>query len=187
MTPGIEPINKVVSKLRSTDPRNQWPMPAARVSGTACAISDPTMRATGILGYRSRRTVTPMAPAPTDVSVTRTPIAAPRKTVNHGTDTWSSLLIRSAYLARTLLTQSRKVEVNSRTPANVKVISWGNFVPLASKVAKTASVAAVAGTLPVARRPTRRQSIVLVAPWTSVPTVFVDAANRRSVPTAVAG
>jgi hypothetical protein len=128
-----------------------------------------------------------MAPAPTDVSVTSMPITSPRITVNNLTDLWSNLLIRSAYLARTLLVHSKNVDVRSRTLANVRVTSWGNSVPFASKVANTVRVAAVAGTLPVARRLTRRQSIVLPAPWTSVPTVFVDAANRRSVPTAVAG
>ena len=48
-------------------------------------------------------------------------------------------------------------------------------------------VAAVAGTLPAARRPTMRQFTVWFMPCTSVPTDLVAEAYSRSVPTAVAG
>ena len=45
----------------------------------------------------------------------------------------------------------------------------------------------VAGTLPDASRRVIPQSMVPLRPWTSVPPLFVMAAKRRSVPTAVVG
>ena len=48
--PGIEPISSTPSKRQSTAPIAQWPMPATSVSGTAWAMSEPTMRAIGRRG-----------------------------------------------------------------------------------------------------------------------------------------
>ena len=45
----------------------------------------------------------------------------------------------------------------------------------------------VAGTLPIASRETSIQSTVRAAAWTIVPVALVEAANSRSVPTAVLG
>ena len=50
-----------------------------------------------------------------------------------------------------------------------------------------ASVANAAGTLPMAKRRTMRQSTVLCLPCTSVPTDLVTQAYSRSVPTAAVG
>jgi hypothetical protein len=43
--PGNDPTNSEPSSDQSIDPRNQWPMPAMSVSGTAWAISEPTISA----------------------------------------------------------------------------------------------------------------------------------------------
>src|SRR5690606_3224627 len=48
--PGSEPTSRLPSRNQSTLPRNQWPMPAIAVSGTAWAMSEPTMRSAGIAG-----------------------------------------------------------------------------------------------------------------------------------------
>src|SRR6185437_449903 len=48
--PGIEPASRDTSMWTSTDPSHQCPAPAISVSGTACAISEPTMRTIGDLG-----------------------------------------------------------------------------------------------------------------------------------------
>jgi len=45
----------------------------------------------------------------------------------------------------------------------------------------------VAGTLPAASRATSIQSTVRAAAWTIVPVALVEAANSKSVPTAVVG
>src|ERR1700690_1953000 len=48
--PGMEPTSSDPSIWKSTDPSHQCPAPAISVSGTACAISDPTMRTIGDFG-----------------------------------------------------------------------------------------------------------------------------------------
>jgi len=48
--PGNDPTNSEPSSDQSIDPRNQWPMPAMSVSGTAWAISEPTIFATASRG-----------------------------------------------------------------------------------------------------------------------------------------
>ena len=48
--PGSEPISSETSSGQSIEPINQWPTPAISVSGTAWAMSEPTMRTVGILG-----------------------------------------------------------------------------------------------------------------------------------------
>jgi hypothetical protein len=81
MTPGIEPIRRLASNMRLTSPITQWPMPPSSVSGTAWAISVPTMRANGMFGYSINSAVTPIAPAPTDETDTATPMVAPSRIV----------------------------------------------------------------------------------------------------------
>ena len=49
MMPGIEPTSSETSIWKSTDPSHQCPAPAISVSGTACAMSEPTMRTIGEL------------------------------------------------------------------------------------------------------------------------------------------
>ena len=50
MMPGTEPISSETSSRRSTLPIHQCARPAISVSGTACTMSDPTIRATGMRG-----------------------------------------------------------------------------------------------------------------------------------------
>ena len=45
-----EPISSETSSAQSTEPIHQWPAPASSVSGTAWAMSEPTMRTVGSLG-----------------------------------------------------------------------------------------------------------------------------------------
>jgi hypothetical protein len=44
MTPRGEPISRESKIMPFTVPAIQWPTPASRVSGAACAISDPRQR-----------------------------------------------------------------------------------------------------------------------------------------------
>jgi len=48
--PGSEPISRTAIKCQSIAPSAQCPMPAISVSGTACAMSEPTMRDIGSCG-----------------------------------------------------------------------------------------------------------------------------------------
>src|SRR5207248_2390716 len=50
MIPGMEPTSSDPSRCQLMEPSIQWPSPATSVSGTACAMSDPTMRVIGMLG-----------------------------------------------------------------------------------------------------------------------------------------
>src|SRR5215472_6793775 len=79
--PAREPRRRAPTIDQSTLPIIQWPRPATRVSGTACAKSEPTTRTGASLGYRKKRTATPKAPAPTEHSDTNTPSTAPKTTV----------------------------------------------------------------------------------------------------------
>ena len=49
MIPGSEPVSREISTSQFSDPMIQWPVPAKNVSGTAWAISEPTIRAIGSL------------------------------------------------------------------------------------------------------------------------------------------
>jgi hypothetical protein len=89
--PGNDPANSDRSACGSSEPMAPWPMPATRVRGTACAISEPTIRAIGIRGYRRKRAVTQIAPAPTDEKVTRMPSTAPIAIVSRTVERSSSL------------------------------------------------------------------------------------------------
>ena len=82
MMPGNKPTSSAPRSLQLVEPRSQCPAPARSVSGTACAISDPTIREAGILGCSSSSAVTPIAPAPTEVAVTTKPITSPSATVH---------------------------------------------------------------------------------------------------------
>src|SRR5216684_5396834 len=48
--PGREPSSRAPTMYQSTLPMSQWPRPATRVRGTACARSEPTMRTGGSRG-----------------------------------------------------------------------------------------------------------------------------------------
>ena len=48
--PGKEPSSRALTMYQSTLPMSQWPRPATRVRGTACARSEPTMRTGGSRG-----------------------------------------------------------------------------------------------------------------------------------------
>ena len=47
---GREPSSRAPTMYQSTLPMSQWPRPATRVRGTACARSEPTMRTGGSRG-----------------------------------------------------------------------------------------------------------------------------------------
>ena len=48
--PGSEPVSSETSSDQSIEPISQCPAPAIRVSGTAWAMSVPTMRTVGMRG-----------------------------------------------------------------------------------------------------------------------------------------
>src|SRR3569623_842488 len=75
--PGSEPSSRLPNNTKSTVPMWRWPSPATAVSGTAWAMSVPTMRAVGRPGYRKNNIAAPSAPAPTEVIVTSTPNTMP--------------------------------------------------------------------------------------------------------------
>ena len=50
MIPGMEPASSDQHEREIDRSISQWPMPAISVSGTACAMSLPAIRATGSLG-----------------------------------------------------------------------------------------------------------------------------------------
>jgi hypothetical protein len=79
--PGMEPVSSHPTMAVSTEPMIQWPMPAISVNGTACAMSEPTMRGVESRGERMISAVAPMAPAPTYETETSTPRTPPATTV----------------------------------------------------------------------------------------------------------
>jgi len=66
MTPGNDSTSSEPMMCQSTVPIIQCPAPAMSVSGTAWAISEPTMLTIGSLGYKMIKVQAPMAPAPTE-------------------------------------------------------------------------------------------------------------------------
>src|SRR5690348_5861243 len=171
--PGTDPVSSVTSSDQSTVPSIQWPIPASSVSGTACAMSEPTMTAIGMRGYSSNSAVMPIAPAPTDDIVTSTPSATPTATVIHAVGRG---LTRPIYGIASSINWRRNT---SDTPVSNSITpSTNEITPRALRVATSkcdivSSVSTVAGTLPLASRPTIRQLTVWLRPWTKVPTVLV--------------
>jgi hypothetical protein len=86
-----------------------------------------------------------------------------------------------------LLPVIRNSAVTRRTPPSVTVMTCCATAPFRSNLESRRRVAMVAGTLPIASRETSIQSTVRAAAWTIVPVALVEAANSRSVPTAVLG
>ena len=82
------------------------------------------MRAIGSFGYSSSRTVTPIAPAPTEEIVTSTPSTAPVTTVSATVDAGEYAPSRSAPMASNRWRNSSAMAVsNSITPSTV-VMTW---------------------------------------------------------------
>src|ERR1700722_20483862 len=183
----MDPLSNDVRSGQSTEPRYQWPSPATNVSGTACAMSDPTMTAIGTRGYSVSSAVTPRAPAPTEETVTSTPSTTPVMTVRRAASPADSLSCSGPTSLRNRRRKNSDSAVsNSITPSTRPMIR-PLVEPATSKWEIAARVTVVAGTLPNASRVTILQSTVWFRPCTRVPAVLVADAYSRSVPTAVAG
>ncbi len=111
--PGSEPARSTPISCQSIAPIAQCPMPATSVSGTACAISEPTMRAIGRRGYNSNSAVTPTAPAPTDEIDTSTPSTMPTNTVARAMVRSSSRSRRSRKYSSSALRKISEVAVST--------------------------------------------------------------------------
>ncbi|ABA50633.1 hypothetical protein BURPS1710b_3197 [Burkholderia pseudomallei 1710b] len=176
--PGTDPISSDTSIAQSTEPSIQCPTPATSVSGTACAMSEPTMRVVDSAGYSSSRTVTPIAPAPTEVSDTSTPSTAPVSTVAASVRVGlgGSARVRFAANAASCGRNSSDSDVSSNAAPStnwiIRLVSC-ECMPCACR---NHSVIAAAGTLPAARRPVIRHSTVPLSPCTKVPVALVSAA-----------
>src|SRR5580658_2995668 len=187
MIPGMAPLSNEPSNFQSTEPSHQCPAPAISVSGTAWAMSEPTMLTIGSSGYSSTSAVTPIAPAPTEEMLTTTPNTAPQPTVSHSLVCGVMRCIAGPTKAKNQRRASRTPPVSTSTMPRENEITLPMSGDSTLNCDSTSTVTIVAGTLPLASRPTTRQSTVRFAPCTSVPTLLLAAAYSRSVPTAVAG
>src|SRR5579859_4984732 len=185
--PGIDPTSSHITIDQSVEPIHQCPSPATSVSGTACAMSEPTMLAIGSLGYSSNSAVTPSAPAPIDVVVTSTPSSMPTAVVQCVTCRGVSTSIRGAITPTNCRLNTSDSAVSSSNTPSITEINVPAARLFRLNCDSTSSVSTVPGTLPDASSRTMRQFTVRCAPCTSVPTDFVADAYSRSVPTAAAG
>ena len=150
-------------------------------------MSVPTITGSRSRGYSSSNAVTPSAPAPTDVIVTRSPSANPVATVMV---IWPCGETRSSFGPNTA---TRRVRKNSDIAVMISmmpsVTATQRIWPVdpVSSWERITKPSAVPGKLPLANRRTIRQFTVPLSPCTMVPTLFVADAYSRSVPTAVAG
>ena len=155
-------------------------------------MSAATMRGSGSAGYSSISTSTPMAPAPTDVSVTKAPITAPSNTgrprcvgLAAARSAAASTERGAAFPATTLY--SVATAVSSSAAPRVVVIACCTTGLAGPNRCSTYSVSSEAGMLPAAIEPTMRQSITLERARAKEPPILVKAANSKSVPIAKCG
>ena len=157
-------------------PIAQCPIPATSVKGTACTISEPTIRAIGSFGYSSSSAVTPTAPAPTDEIETSTPSMAPTSTVARPIVEDSS---RSTTWPRDCNMVLRKIsEAAVSTSANdsTTLIRLRAAALLRSSCQSTTSVKILAGILPLANLITAGQCTLRAQLCTTLPPALVPAA-----------
>ena len=119
--------------------------------------------------------MTPIAPAPIEEIETSTPIAAPVTTVSTACRAGGSA---SAFCVRAIKRPRKRMLAAVATSANPSTneISAEVACVRGPSAFRTSSVAALAGTLPPASRPTMRQLTAPLCPWTAVPTALVTPA-----------
>src|SRR5450830_713022 len=156
-------------------PSEAWPNPATNVSGTAWAISLPTMVVIFSRGYSMINAVTPSAPAPTEVSVTSEPKTNPNNIVPGATYCSGNQRPFCANCIN-LLRNNTATEVTIRAMPSQNLMVDTALLDCTSIVFKNRMVAMEAGMLPIANSFTIRQSMLPSLPCAKIPTDLVNEA-----------